>query len=194
MLRTIQRLLPVVVLTPVVLLAGCLNNGQTQEKIPSNTVALSKLTYDQYRKLYKDMSTELNLSGVHKVEDFTQLGYVVIVEPELTFGKRNVLTRTGEQTVETTQSKITYEGEDVAVYIDLIYLEQSLSNDMVFIETDTEHFKELNFDERFQETILSYKNTLIRVGVYSTSEKPIPDGMLNDFGKSIVSYLKKKSK
>lgn len=198
-------MLPIFLLAPVILVTGCLNNEHGQvnpsdtvadtpnKENQSTTVTNSKLTYDQYRQLYKEMSTDLTLSGVHKVEDFTQRGYLVFVEPEMTFGKRNVLTRTGDQTDEMTQSKIAYEGEGVAVYLDLIYLEQSLSNDMVFIEAGTKHFKDLKFQERFQETILSYKNTLIRIGVYSTSEKPIPNGMLNDFGKSVVAYLKEKN-
>lgn len=186
--------MPILLVVPLVILGGCTDSESVdQEKQPTNQspAAVSpKLNYDQYRQLYKDLATNLTLTGVHKVEDYTNRGYLVFVEPELTFGKRKVLTVTGEQTDQMTQSKIAYEGDDVVVYLDLIYLDQSLSNDMVFIEGGTKHFKDLKLEDRFQETILSYKNTLIRIGIYAKTEKPISDGMLNGFGQSIVSYLK----
>ena len=194
MVKFTRKLLPILLAAPLVLFSGCTQSeSPAQEKRPSEqspSSAPSPLNYDQYRQLYKDMAANLSLTGVQKVEDYTDRGYLVFVEPELTFGKRKVLTLTGEQTDQMTQSKIAYEGEDVAVYVDLIYLEQSLSNDMVFIEGGTKHFKDLKLEEKFQETILSYKNTLIRIGVYAKNEKPIPDGMLNGFGQSVVSFLK----
>jgi hypothetical protein len=201
MVRLRRTLLPSLLVTSLFIFTGCTNNQDAIQNKPSTNSgetgdqsasgADPKLTYAQYRQLYNDMSANLTLPSVKKVEDYTDRGYLVFVEPELTFGKRNVLTLTGEQTNETTQSKIAYEGDGVAVYLDLIYLDHSLSNDMVYMEGGTKYFKDQKFDDKFQETLLSYKNTLIRIGIYATSERPIPSSMLNDIGKNVVTYLNK---
>jgi len=129
-------------------LSGCSSDLRTQPSVQesnedqvneqkSNKVQESEhesiLTYQEYRKLFNDMGSQLVIPNAKLIEKTDDVNLVAI-DKSFSFGTRSVLTLNGDQTNQETQERIVYKDKDseIITLIDLIYLKSFLGNDMIF--------------------------------------------------------------
>ncbi|ASR48756.1 hypothetical protein B4V02_19685 [Paenibacillus kribbensis] len=126
----------------------------------------TSLSYTQYRDLFTAMSQELQLAPFNFPES-TQETNIVAIEKDWSFGARSLLTREGKPTDEETQERIIYKKKNgTLLLIDLIYLKDTLSNDLIFWPTqETEANKTEDVLKSFDEAMLSYKNVIVKITI-----------------------------
>ncbi len=186
-------------------LSGCSSDPRTQTSVQesnedqvneqkSNKVQESEhesiLTYQEYRKLFNDMGSQLVIPNAKLIEKTDDVNLVAI-DKSFSFGTRSVLTLNGDLTNQETQERIVYKDKDseIITLIDLIYLKSFLGNDMIFWPShETETFKQEPMLKKYEECIVSYKNILIKVTLIST-DKPLEYKKKFDTFNSVISYL-----
>jgi len=186
-------------------LSGCSSDLRTQTSVQesnedqvneqkSNKVQESEhesiLTYQEYRKLFNDMGSQLVIPNAKLIEKTDDVNLVAI-DKSFSFGTRSVLTLNGDLTNQETQERIVYKDKDseIITLIDLIYLKSFLGNDMIFWPShETETFKQEPMLKKYEECIVSYKNILIKVTLIST-DKPLEYKKKFDTFNSVISYL-----
>ncbi|WP_149096324.1 hypothetical protein [Paenibacillus terrae] len=185
----------------ILIITGC--NAATQEPdsgkphvpTPSVQVVNSKkdasLSYAQYRDLFTDMSQKLQLTPFNFLES-TQGNNIVAIEKDWSFGTRSMLTRDGKPTDEETQERIiNKKQDDTLLLIDLIYLKDTLSNDLVFWPThETEAYKKEAVLQSFDEAMLTYKNVIVKITLISKKQKADLADMQSVL-KSVTTFMKK---
>ncbi|KJD44866.1 hypothetical protein [Paenibacillus terrae] len=151
----------------------------------------ASLSYAQYRDLFMDMSEKLQLAPFNFLES-TQGNNIVAIEKDWSFGARSMLTRDGKPTDEETQERIIYKKkDDTLLLIDLIYLKDTLSNDLVFWPThETEAYKKEAVLQSFDEAMLTYKNVIVKITLISKRQKADLHDMQSVL-KSVTTFMKK---
>ncbi len=122
---------------------SCQSSQTTQERKHSATNEEEKngvFSYNEYRRIYLDMVQNFNLTNYRKVEDHA--------------AKPN----------QSNQNRIVYASDDskIVVYLDLIYLPAAVGNRVAYSDTPSQTYDRNMIISRFNESILAYKNILIR--------------------------------
>ncbi|KEQ22591.1 hypothetical protein [Paenibacillus tyrfis] len=149
------------------------------------------LSYDQYLSLYKDMATNLDLKGYQKTEDNTVTPYLIQIDPQVSFNKREFMTKTGEQTTESTQARIVFKKSDdgTIVYIDFIYLDKIIGNNLFYSDVSSKTTVSNPNVSKYNTDILGFKNLLIKVTLISSNENPISKEQQHFVDKHVVEFL-----
>ncbi|WP_149096502.1 hypothetical protein [Paenibacillus terrae] len=187
-----------IVLLFIIIVTGC--NGVTQQpdsSVPAPSVKVDNskkdgsLSYTQYRDLFADMSQKLQLEPFNFLES-TQGSNVVAIDKDWSFGARTMLTRDGKPTDEETQERIIYKNkDDTLLLIDLIYLKDTLSNDLVLWPThETEAYQKEAVLQSFDEAMLTYKNVIVKITLITKEPKAELSDMQSVL-KSVTSFIKK---
>ncbi|MFD2671112.1 hypothetical protein [Marinicrinis sediminis] len=170
-------------------LAGCQEKNQNLKE-SKNAGAKEIFSYAEFRDLFKDMSQNIQILDFKKIEQ-TEGTDMIAIDKEFSFGKRKMLTYSGEQNDDETQETIRFEDKanGIIIIIDLIYLRNSIGNDMLFWSiNNSEYFKDNVNVNRYKEGIFSIENILVKVEIISDNGN-LPTGSDYDIFKSVVDYL-----
>ena len=109
------------------------------------------------------------------------------------FGKRECMSLTGGSTNQSTQSRIVYISTDgnYILYIDLIYLDKDIGNDMVYSDVPSKTTLKNEIVQKFRQDILSYNNSLIRITMYSNKDKPVNNELQYPIDKAVTGFFTK---
>lgn len=151
------------------------------------------LSYEQFKKLFNELSEEFLPTNFVKVAS-TDNVELVAIDKESSFGKREILTLTGEQSNQETQERVVYGNEEnkQIIYIDIIYLTKELDKDMVYWNSGALN-EQLDNDiiKNFDENILSFYNILIKVTVFTEGIGKDSNTILRETTLELVNYLNK---
>ncbi|MBJ6363933.1 hypothetical protein ACFOQM_22150 [Paenibacillus sp. GCM10012307] len=165
-------------------ISGCqnFNNGPSDKLI----------TYEEYSNLYRNFSTNFNPPDLTKVAIEDRIALVAI-DKESSFGKRSYLTVSGQQDERVSQRRLAYENtsEKYIVFVDLIYLNKLLDNDLVYWNTNSiNQYKDNALLKKFDDNILSYRNILIKITMFSEGEQNAASSdVIRKTTLSIVDFL-----
>ncbi|MGO0059573.1 hypothetical protein ACTID9_06125 [Brevibacillus fluminis] len=173
-----------------IILAACTSGENEYPNSQIKHKSQRAISYEDYIKLCNTMANDMVLPTFTKVEDNINTPTIIFVDKPITFGKRNVLTLTGEQTNQSTQRRIIYSDNNkkTAIKIDLIYLERELENDLLFTSLPSKNRGLNEVTERFTQDIFAYNNILVNVTIYS-SDKPITMKLQNEIDVAVVNFL-----
>lgn len=162
------------------ILSACQPTGNSVNKDDAKL----RLTYGQYRKLVTDASKNLEFSTIPVVFSRTTLDnpLYVIVNEEMSFGKRKKFMTLNDEPKDSTQEQIIYVNLDdgYTLVTSWIYTDAFLGNDLL-LSKQPESANEV-FDH-----ILSYKNILIHVqGLPSAKSKAQPESFGMQTSKAII--------
>ncbi len=164
-------------------MAGC-KDGNNQEA--------ESLTYDEYVTLYQEMSQEFLPPDLSKVPLKDKIA-MIAVDKKASFGKRNFLTVSGEQSERVTQRRIAYENTNKKhiVFLDLIYLNKPLDNDLIYWNSHSiDKFRDNALLKKFNDNILSYHNILIKITMFSEGEQTAAaSGVVRETTLAVVDFL-----
>ncbi|WP_338554247.1 hypothetical protein [Paenibacillus sp. KS-LC4] len=147
-------------------------NGCTTQEPKVEEEIKPFFSYVEFRNLFSDMVQELAIEQYEKIAQTTD-DNLIAIDKESSFGQRKFLTVDGTQDYKETQERIAYFNKDmnVLMFIDLIYLKQNLSNDLLFVKPD---FIDVNdygiYSYKSQNTILSFHNILIQITLVDNNE------------------------
>lgn len=162
-----------VVMVIGLLLQGCSSEKSNNSSVKSNSnQSQTLISYDNYKKLFNDMSEKFLPAGFSK-EAATDNVSIVAINKESSFGKRENLTVDGKQSDQETQKRIAYEDKEhkYILFIDIIYLNKELDKDLVYWNTNfLEKYKNNSLISKFDDNILSYHNLLIKMTMFSEGE------------------------
>ena len=138
------------------------------------------ISYDEYNKLFNDISKNFTPPNLTKTFSQDQL-MLVAIDKENSFGKRQFLTLDGEQSHTPTQKKIIYESKELkcTILIDIIYLNKELDKDMVYWNSYP--------SQGYGDIVLSYRNLLINMTKFSEGEES--GDILRRTSLKMVEYL-----
>lgn len=149
-----------------------LANGCTKQEPKVEEETKPFFSYMEFRNLFSDMIQELAIEQYEKVAQTTD-DNLIAIDKESSFGQRKFLTVDGTQSYKETQERIAFFNKDTncLVFVDLIYLKQNLSNDLLFVKPD---FIDVNdygiYSYKSQNTILSFHNILIQITLVDNNE------------------------
>ncbi|HHT88573.1 MAG TPA: hypothetical protein GX002_06155 [Clostridiales bacterium] len=152
-----------------ILTQGCLKNQTKQTNLDNDNGIIS---YEQYRKLFSDLSENFLPKDCVKLTATENL-HLVIVDKDNSFGKRGFLTLDGEQSDTSTQQSICYESinKEYILYIELIYLNKELDNDLVYWHSNfADGFIDESLAKMYDENILSFHNILVKMTLLRKSD------------------------
>lgn len=179
-----KQLVIIFAILVVFVLPGC-QNDSTSEVNEQKQI----LTYEQFRKLFNDMATNISIPNSKQVEKTDGLNLVAI-DKNFSFGKRLFLTLNGDQSDEETQERIIFKDENgIITLIDLIYLKSFVGNDLILWPThETKTFKSESIMKQFDEAIVSYNNVLVKISQIS-DDKPLQLQNMYETIESMTSFL-----
>ncbi|MDK8183668.1 hypothetical protein [Paenibacillus sp. UMB4589-SE434] len=176
----------------VLICSGCVNKS-TSNASPHQVLAPKNdiLSIFQFQQLAASIEKNLIIPGF-KINGST-LGdnTIIAVEKELSFDKRSYLTTNGIETGQKTQERITFNNDrdHYLVFLDVIYLNNYIGNDLVYWKLADEKFKEEKTYSRFKDSIISYKNIIVKTTIVSQNEE-LDSLKLIEVDNSIVNFLK----
>lgn len=147
---------------------------------------------------YNDFITIFNKINIEmKLTNYENLGgnegvQLVYIDEQLSFGKRNYLTIDNEQSNLSTQQRIEYMNDDgkKLLVIDLIYLDKSLNNDLIYWSNPLSGNSENEFIRKtFTENIISYSNILVKTSLFAIGSSEIDSSMLTGISEEVVEYI-----
>ncbi|MCD1258814.1 hypothetical protein B5M42_008195 [Paenibacillus athensensis] len=176
----------------MLLLAGC----EDELKVSRETVSPSPSPtnqYEEYQKLYNKMVDSLQIPDFKKIEDNKEFPYLIQIDKSVSFDKREYMSVTGDATNQPTQNRIVYSSNDgnYTLYMDLIYLTKDIGNDMVYSDVVSKSTLNNENAQRFRQDILSYKNNLVRITLFSNKDQAVSIEIHNRIDRAIVDFLKK---
>lgn len=182
----------------LLIMTGCNDASQPENikpqapapKMDNSKKGLS-LSYEQYRDLFNNMSQKLQLAQFSFLES-TKGSNIVAIDKDWSFGSRSMLTLEGKPSDTETQERIIYKKKDgTLLLIDLIYLKDILSNDLIFWPTqETEANKTEDVLKSFDEAMLSYKNVIVKITIISKTQKTNLSDVQSTL-KTVTTFMKK---
>lgn len=182
-MKRIISIFLIIVTASVIFIQGCSNTSKKE----SSTF----MSYDQYRQLFTDISKEFTPASFKNVAS-TDFFNLVGINKEASFNKREFLTLKGDKSPEETQERIVYVSEDsnCVLFIDIIYLSKELDNDLVYWDTGFIGYeKYTDLAGNFNDIILSYHNTLLKLSLIVNNDSENAVSILSDINESFVKYL-----
>lgn len=154
------------------------------------------ISYERFTDFFNYFNENLCLQGYHNLEN-NDMPQIVYIDEESSFGKRKYLTLDGMESALQTQKRIEYTKSDGSelVVIDLIYLDEPLYEDLLYWNDPLWNEENEFIKNIFTDNILSYKNMLIKLTVFSTStgqEKSI-NNSLSNITREVVDFISKGS-
>lgn len=151
-----------ILLVLCILIQGCSKNQTKQTNLDNENNFIS---YEQYKELFSDLSESFLPNDCVKLTETENL-YLIAIDKENSFGKRQFLTLDGEQSNTPTQQSLCYEStnKDFILYIDLIYLNKELDNDLIYWNSGfAGEFIDKDLADIYRENILSFHNILVKI-------------------------------
>ncbi len=130
------------------------------------------LSYQTYQTLTEDIYKDLDINGYTFKDTSKRILTATRIDKELSFGKREWLTRSGDfdSQIEPTQERYFYENEDSSrlLIITIAYTDSYIGNDLIAYNINSGY--DINEDLIHSESIiLSYKNLVIHVAQNSAT-------------------------
>lgn len=153
------------------------------------------LSYEEFTDFFNHLDKSLYLEGYDNLDN-NDLPQIVYIGEEASFGKRKYLTLDGEQSPLQTQKRIEYSKSDGSelVVIDVIYLDKPLYKDLLYWNDPLPNKNIKHMKDVVTDNILSYKNTLIKLTVFSASagnEESINNSLIN-ITREVVDLISKR--
>ncbi|MBQ6447031.1 hypothetical protein KGR20_15745 [Cytobacillus oceanisediminis] len=147
------------------------------------------ISYTEYQSLFEKLVSGLVISG-YSLDKSTLGNDLIIVDSDLSFGKREFLTADGSNSWESTQETMYFlnKNKDRLLTITISYTDAFIGNDLVFYNS----YEGYDLDESLINNdilTISYKNLLFTILQTSTAQISMDDTV--DAGKSIVRFLGK---
>lgn len=181
-----KRLFFCLLLIMILMFSSCASKSNPEDK------SADFMEYKDFTSFFNNMNQDLKLSNYENLggNEGVELVYI---DAQLSFGKRNYLTLDNKQSNLPTQQRIEYmanNGKSMAV-IDLIYLETTLNNDLIFRSNPLSDNGENEFIRKtFAENIISYKNILVKISLFATDSNESEPLMLREVSIEVVDYIK----
>jgi hypothetical protein len=181
--KTVIRLFLIFGLLFVII--GCKSNNNIE---PSKNINI--LSNIQYHELISDMSSKINIPKFKILNSTLEDSQRVAVEKSISFNKRAFLTTNGEVDGPKSQERITLvnQKDNYQLFIELIYLDNFVGQDLVYWNVNEDSQKNDDINSRYKDSIMSYKNLLIKTTIISKSGK-VDYTELIYADKAIVDYL-----
>lgn len=185
----------------IALLSGC--QGTTDIKPTAIESSIKPMSmevsnYTEYKNMYLNMAKNLKLDGFEKVEDYSSISKLVMIDKDISFDKRSNLTLSGEKNpVDSTQQRIVFKDKKnkLAIFIDVIYINGDVGEDLLYSDVGVE--KKENDQPAFRNyrtDILGYHNSIIKISTYNIDTSPADAKYMieetNKIDKIIVKFLK----
>lgn len=169
-----------------------LASGCTKQEPKVEEETEPSFSYVDFRNLFSDMGQELEVEQYEKVGQTTD-DNLIAIDKESSFGQRKYLTVDGTQNYNETQERIAYfnKNTNCLIFVDLIYMKQNLSNDLLFVKPD---FIDVNdfgiYSYKSQNTILSFHNILVQITLVDNNEDKKAELLpVMDVTNEVVKYL-----
>ena len=167
----------------LLLVVSILYNGFQAYQRRSNTEMTPVMSYEEFSGFFEDLDENLTLKGYQNLGNNRNV-HIVSIDKAHSFGKRSFLTLDDAPSPLETQQRIEYireDGSELAA-LDLIYLESPVYEDLLYWNDPIiQNEENKSLENQFTDNILSYRNVLIKISVFSLS-----DGDSESINKSLI--------
>jgi hypothetical protein len=179
----------------LVMLAACSNNEN--EKVNEITLKekdqLSTIKYETFKNaLSIDILKNFTPDGFTLNGNSVEMRDITIIDPELSFNKRQHITVDGTATEDSTQQAFYYDNKDksIQLLLTIVYTNKDLGNDILQYQVNSgyEGFNE-TLGSKSDMIILSYKNLI--VGMHQTATNKVDLDITQSATKKLIKKLKK---
>lgn len=156
------------IVVTILLSCSLIGNGILMSMIKTKKTDIS---YEQFVSFFEKFNSDFGL------EEYINLGnndipQIIYIDKSASFGKRNYLTVDNAQSALQTQKRIEFlkDDESELVVLDFIYLDSPLYEDLLYWNDPLWNEENSEMKNTFTDNIISYKNILIKISVFSIRE------------------------
>lgn len=145
--------------------------------------------YEQYKVITSSVEKNFKFSNYEMKETTTKIDNIRIIERDVSFDKKELLTVTGTMDSGETQDKLVYVSDRKYIEVDVIFSEINIGNQILYYDSVSEILIDNKMIKNYRELMFSYKNVIFKVRFISNDLEDSDIIELNTFTAELEKYL-----